>query len=306
MTNAGWEVESEFGQYTGDCVWAAVAMGEHMLSPYKHPLPDYAHLNSLTTAAIDAGIGVGAEGQATPGQLKEMLTRWGMRYSIGHDYDGTTLDATSLQQILIAATGRHRPVLLGFTNGQALPGDEMGLHGHAIAVLHNLGRNVYATGDGDNPLCRQGQLAVYTLSTLEAAAPDSAYVLEEVPGQMLQIQETNGFYTETVPGQVWHSANGWDVQHGVLDFFREVAPITGLALPLENLRTLPEKVAGKGLCYEQRFERFLIRYDPARQYDSPPGAPADSYFGHVEAGSPVLHVNGQTVASPYTISIVAG
>ena len=177
------ETESEFiGNYTGNCVWAAVHMGAHRLAPVAWPVPSATILNRLTSEAIAADIGVGPRGEATPGQLKMMLSRWGMRYSIGYDYNGVPIAQAWLKHILDTALARGKPVLLGFTNGQALSGDERGLHGHEIVVLHPVTPAGYPCGDGDNPRCRQGELVYYPLAMLEAAQPDSAYILEEVPG----------------------------------------------------------------------------------------------------------------------------
>lgn len=185
------EVESEFGQYSGDCVWAAVHMAAHRLDPQAWPMPSMPILNRLTSEAIAAGIGVGARGQANPSQLKTMLSRWGMRYSIGWDYNGQAIPAATLRGILDGATARGKPVLLGMWNGQALPGDEHGLQGHEIVVLHPAGPAGYPCGDGDNPKCAQGQMVDYSLNLLTAAQIDTAYVLEEVPG-MAWTKQTDG------------------------------------------------------------------------------------------------------------------
>ena len=179
------ETETEFQGYTGDCVWAAVHMGAHRLAPAAWPVPSATILNRLTSEAISAGIGVGPRGEATPGQLKTMLARWGMRYSVGYDYNGVPIAQAWLKNILDTALARGKPVLLGFTNGQALAGDESGLHGHEIVVLHPVTPAGYPCGDGDNPRCQQGELVYYPLAMLEAAQPDSAYILEEVPGEMI-------------------------------------------------------------------------------------------------------------------------
>lgn len=185
------ETESEFGQYTGDCVWAAVHMAAHRLNPTSWPL-GMTILNRLTSEAIAAGIGVGSRGQATPGQLKTMLSRWGMRYSVGWDYNGQPIPGATLKNILDSATLRGKPVLLGMWNGQALPGDEAGLQGHEIAVLHPDQGWGFACGDGDNPKCAAGELVYYNDVALVAARIDTAYVLEEVPA-MAWTKQANGW-----------------------------------------------------------------------------------------------------------------
>lgn len=175
------EVESEFLGYTGDCVWAAVHMAAHRLAPAAWPVPSATILNRLTSAAIAAGIGVGPRGEADPAQLETMLTRWGMRFTRAAAYTGAPIPQAQLVALLDAALARGQPVLLGFTNGQALAGDEVGLHGHEIAVLHPATAGGYPCGDGDNPRCAAGELVYYPAAMLAAAQADSAYVLEEVP-----------------------------------------------------------------------------------------------------------------------------
>lgn len=284
------ETESEFQGYTGDCVWAAVHMGAHRLAPLAWPVPSAAILDRLTSEAIGAGIGVGARGEATPGQLKTMLERWGMKYSVGYDYNGVTIPTSRLQQLLDGALARGKPVLLGFTNGQALTGDEVGLHGHEIVVLHPFdagqgpgGKSGYPCGDGDNPACRQGKLIYYPLGMLEAAAPDSAYILEEVPGMTLEIGQVAGYFESRADGSWQCKQTGFVLRQGMLEQYRNapalgsLAGLTALGLPLSNIIYQPE-----GGCAVQVFERGILAWDPSRKLDNPPGVVGDYYLVHID------------------------
>lgn len=302
-----WEVESEFGAYTGDCVWAAVHMAAGQLAPARWPLPDYATLNRLTQEAISAGIGVGSEGQANPGQLLEMLTRWGMAYTVPYAYNGYPIAEDILAALVTSARARHKPVILGFTNGQALPGDEVGLHGHAIAVLHDLGGGRFGCGDGDNPVCRAGLLAVYTLAQLVAAAPDSAVIITEVPGSMLAIQETNGQYIEKAgfpPDTVWSCTvpgHQFDVQHAVLDKYRELAPVGGIALPLENLTYIGAPGSDEAV---QSFDLWRLHYKGSDTPQVRVIAPVAAGPTYLHAGPATLSDDGNALhlSIPYTLS----
>jgi hypothetical protein len=283
------ETESEFQGYTGDCVWAAVHMAAHRLAPGAWPVPSASTLNQLTSEAIAANIGVGPRGETTPGQLKTMLERWGMRYSIGYDYNGVSIPQAQLQAVLDNALARGKPVLLGFTNGQALTGDEVGLHGHEIVVLHpldagaNTGAGGYPCGDGDNPRCRQGELVYYPLGMLEAAAPDSAYVLEEVPGMTLEIAQVAGYFESRADGSWQCKQTGFVLSQGMLQQYRNapapgsLAGLTALGLPLSNILYQPE-----GGCAVQVFERGILAWDPSRKLDNPPGVVGDYYLAHID------------------------
>ncbi len=279
------ETESEFQGYTGDCVWAAVHMGAHRLAPVAWPVPSRAILNRLTSEAIAANIGVGPRGEATPGQLKTMLSHWGMRYTPAYDYNGETILPAQLAGLLDAALARGKPVLLGFTNGQALTGDEVGLHGHEIVVLHpfDAGKSGYPCGDGDNPACRQGELVYYPLGMLEAAAPDSAYILEEVPGMTLEIGQVAGYFESRADGSWQCKQTGFVLSQGMLEQYRNapapgsLAGLTALGLPLSNILYQPE-----GGCAVQVFERGILAWDPSRKLDNPPGVVGDYYLVHID------------------------
>jgi hypothetical protein len=279
------ETESEFQGYTGDCVWAAVHMGAHRLAPEAWPVPSASILNRLTREAIAAGIGVGQRGEATPGQLKTMLARWGMRYRVGYDYNGSPIGQAQLQRILDGALSRGKPVLLGFTNGQALAGDEHGLHGHEIVVLHPMTAQGYPCGDGDNPRCRDGELVYYPLSMLEAAAPDSAYVLEEVPGMTLQLSDAAvaAYFEGQADGSWKCKQTGHTIAAGMLATYRDIAALgtlaglTALGLPLSDIVYQPA-----GECAVQAFERGILVWDPKRKLDNPPGVVGDYYLAHID------------------------
>lgn len=177
------EAMGEFSQFNGDCVWAAVLMGAHTLQPGGWPL-DYALLNALTQQAIAANIGVGPQGQANRAQLEYMLNAWGFAWT-SLWADSTAIPHDTLGNILLDSLSSGWPVLLGFSNGQALPGDERGLHGHEIAALRfatSKDQQHYACGDGDNPVCIQtGRAVTYTLDNLVAARCNSAYALIAAP-----------------------------------------------------------------------------------------------------------------------------
>jgi hypothetical protein len=281
------QTSSEFGHYTGDCVWKAVQDGAHKRAP-RHWPETFPLLNSLTTQAIAAGIGVGSEGQATAGQLEHMLGVWGMRY--------TNLGSLSA---LDGALARGASVLIGYSNGQALPGDEPHLFGHENCVLHKVPGG-YLVGDGDNPACYGGQPVFYTLAELEAAQADSFYALEEVPGQMLQISETSDQYVQK-PGQpadaVWTctvAGHQFDVQHGILDYYRLISPILGnpLALPNENLRQVGPNE------YEQRYTLFTAHWKAGNAYLVPVATGTDEAepdLAGIRADAATIQVQAQDI-----------
>jgi GH25 family lysozyme M1 (1,4-beta-N-acetylmuramidase) len=90
--------------------------------------------------------------------------------------------------------------------------------------------------------------------------------------------------------------NGFLVGYGILGFYRKfggdaLCGLTYLGLPRSN--ELP--VAGHAGVTQQEFERGMVRYDPKRVTDSPPGA-GDCFLIHVEQDPRQIALQSQIAA----------
>jgi hypothetical protein len=91
-----------------------------------------------------------------------------------------------------------------------------------------------------------------------------------------------GFFKVLAPDMWQCKHNGYVIGHAILDFYRSFGRtdffgLSFLGLPLSN-----EYGVGNG-CVEQKFERALLRYDPSRKKDAPPGVRGPVYLAHIDA-----------------------
>lgn len=160
---------SEFQGYFGDCGQTAELAALHCV---KGLALDAATLNAIV--GRDVARGWAASNGAEPiGAIANDLTQiegvsctnYGYSEPFGVDWRRITSDNAGRQ-----------PVIFEFANAGNLPGDEKGVHYHFICVL-GVGPSGYLCADGDNPLCRDGTLAIYTEEQLAAATPCALLVV---------------------------------------------------------------------------------------------------------------------------------
>ncbi len=159
---------SEFvAGYHGDCGQTAELAALHVRD--GTPL-DAPHLAAIVKRDIQHGW-ASASGSETTHAIADDLALLGVPHTL-YDYPGPA----NWRDLLRTCAG-VKPVIVFITNGQALPGDERGLHGHFICVLGVSPRG-YLCCDGDNPISRLGKLATYTEQQLAAAQPHGLVVVE--------------------------------------------------------------------------------------------------------------------------------
>ncbi|MGZ6392512.1 MAG: hypothetical protein ACXWQZ_25010, partial [Ktedonobacterales bacterium] len=122
----GFHTLSEFGQYHGDCGECATLGVLHALDPQRFPLT-LNELNHLTSDAIAHGeADASLSGGMNIPHLDSMLTRLGIAHvTVG--YGAFTLD--KLHADLKTHAGVHG-VIVEWSKGGALPGDESGVQYH--------------------------------------------------------------------------------------------------------------------------------------------------------------------------------
>ncbi len=87
------------------------------------------------------------------------------------------------------------------------------------------------------------------------------------------------FFSLTSAG-TWHcKLTNFEIMGGILAFYRANNGVTALGMPISG-----ENYPTSGVAV-QVFERGVVVYDPARKYDSPPGASGDCYLGHIDSGT---------------------
>lgn len=168
---------SEFGQYTGDCMWASLLVCLHSCDPEKYPA-DLATLNALVTKAIAAGDTTGPEGQATmQGVASFVQADADMAGRVGtlRGYDGQVwaMDSADGWHPWVTVRAGYEPILLQVANGGAF-GIEPALRGHAIAILGQDTDGYELCADPCNPACYGGALVRYSVATVDAAQPIAA------------------------------------------------------------------------------------------------------------------------------------
>ncbi len=180
----GFQTISEFGQFHGDCGECATLAALHALDPVRFPLT-LDELNHLTSDAIAHGEADAAlsGGMNIPG-LDVMLTRLGIAHrTVG--YAAFTID--QLHADLKANAGRA-PVVVEWSQGGTLPGDESGVQFHYSSCggidTGPAGDGVggaYLWADGDNraSAAAPGDPIRYTWAQVQAAAPIAYIVITE-------------------------------------------------------------------------------------------------------------------------------
>ena len=160
-------VGGEFQGYNGDCVEYALMIGRAATSP-QYPTTRE-ELNRLTAESITAGQ-AGAAGQMTDANAAWLCGREGIPY----------------QQIPFNANGLYywlgigHAVVCGFSNGQALPGNEPGVQGHAVCFLLHDGTG-FTLANGDSANGRAGQLdRGVTTGQVVSAQPTTMTVIHPV------------------------------------------------------------------------------------------------------------------------------
>lgn len=150
----------EFQGRNGDCVEYSfmVARAAAVISAAC----DGAELNRLTGEAISAGE-AGPSGAMTNANLAWLCSKEGVTYEqiAGGDWHS-----------YIERWAGVQPIVMGFSNGQALPGNEPNVFGHAVAVLdHDWQAQTYTIANGDSTNGRAGQFDVVPIGALFAAQP---------------------------------------------------------------------------------------------------------------------------------------
>lgn len=170
---------SEFGQFTGDCMWASLLMCLHATRPSDYPatLPT---LNAMVHAAIAAGL-AGSEGQATLAHVVDYCRTHGVAPTQVHPYIEPWPE--SAWHPLLTATAGYGAILLQVANGAAFGvAGESRLQYHAVFIGgHDLGAQSYLVGDPCNPACYGGALVSYSLAQLFNSRPCGALVFAVPP-----------------------------------------------------------------------------------------------------------------------------
>lgn len=109
------------------------------------------------------------------------------------------------RQLLRDHAGVH-PILLNVANGQALHGDEAGLHYHGIAVLGKEPSG-YICADGDNVQANEN-FEIYAWDAIEAAQPCGMLIIDMQRGQNFPSLRTYAVR----PGD-----NLWSIAHHLID-----------------------------------------------------------------------------------------
>jgi hypothetical protein len=163
-------VGGEFQGYNGDCTEYSFMVGCAGLDP--HRACDKAELDRLTALAIQHG-DASSSGAMTAANLASLCQLETIAYQQG---DGSTW----LPQL--HAHGNVLPLVVQVANGQALPGNEQGVQGHAIVVLAvdpTYTRLTIANGDSANG--KAGQLDYATVQDIANARPFAVTTLGHVP-----------------------------------------------------------------------------------------------------------------------------
>lgn len=166
---------SEFvAGYHGDCGQTALLCALHTLE--GTPL-DAAHLGALVKADI-AAHRASASGAEPLSSIYSVLNAKHLVKAYHPYAEPFTLDWLTLLRAQAGIT----PIIMEVANGQALPGDERGLHYHFICIL-GIQPAGYLTADGDHPAAAQGKLVNYDRTQLANARPCGLIVCQFPPKQ---------------------------------------------------------------------------------------------------------------------------
>jgi hypothetical protein len=269
-------VGGEFQGHNGDCAEYALMIGRTAKMPV-YPC-DGATLEYMTNLSIGAG-------QAGPaGQMTDSNFVWLCR-ALHLDYAQRPFDPAAVY----GALGNGAPVCCGFSNGQALPGNEPGVFGHAICLLDWDG-HTFTLANGDSTNGRAGKLDYgVTWEQIWAAQPTTQTSIWGLV--MLQISQVAAFYRE-VDAAHWECiaagpSQGLVIGMGILYAYRtwpaegSLSGLTAMGLPLSN-----EEYPGPAGVAVQRFERGQLNFDGGRALDAPPGAVGNIYAAQVKTAPP--------------------
>lgn len=254
-------VGGEFQGKNGDCVEYGFMICQGSRDPGKPTTG--AELNRLTTEAIDDGE-ASASGAMTNANLAWLCSKEKASYQ-----QTTAGDLIALT----AKTAGYKPVCMGFSNGQALPGNEQGVHGHAIAILDFDGTN-FTAANGDSTNGRNGKVDKISPSQMATAHPTQITILED-----FMITPYDGHFTKESSTR-WHVTDrpALVLQAGMLSYWQSIGGVPGLPTANENY-SLQVSHPGHHISY-QLFERAIQVYDPDHVIDNPPGSGA-VYLAHI-------------------------
>jgi hypothetical protein len=152
---------SQFFGFTQACGEAAA---EILYSATRGVAPSGAHINAAVSGLQGAGL-AGAQGVSTLGGNAWALAQEGVATQQTSDWVGA-----------ITRNAGQIPVMIGVSNGGALPGDEPGLHNHFLSIVGYDSAGRYLASDPDNVAAQSGKLAAYTPAELAAAHPFGALI----------------------------------------------------------------------------------------------------------------------------------
>lgn len=249
----------------GDCAEIAYQMGRAALQPWHSTAPP--ELLRLVNEALAAGETDCPGGCMTDAQFAWLCQRERCLYT------QMSFDENTLQGWLAGGF----PVVCGFRNGQALPGNEPGVQGHAVCFLEHEPGGGYTLYNGDSANGRAGKLDTGVSSAaIHAAVPTTLTMLRGT--SMLQITDVSEWFEQVSPTDWRCKQTGFHIVLGLLEDYRSM-PSLGLAgmteagLPLEA----EHGVTGKPGVALQRFERLQRAWDPSRIYGAPPGVVGPCY-----------------------------
>lgn len=221
-----------------------------------------------------------ASGASAPRAGRAFLTAGGWPYQ---EYPVKELEDT------IKTFGGRMPIIVEYAHGVNLPGDEVGLEYHYHCIVgYDAETNTVLSVDGDNAIVRRsasgyGPLCSYSTHSVEAAAPINVLVLKV--GNMIYLSqpEVSKYYRADKDGNWVCPSTGHSIMAGsMLDYYRTMPfDLSGLsALGLVLTDEMP--IAGTKQAKIQVYERGALAYDPAREYDDPPGVEGKVYLAHVD------------------------
>ncbi|HLI87081.1 MAG TPA: peptidoglycan recognition family protein [Ktedonobacteraceae bacterium] len=116
--------------------------------------------------------------------------------------------------------------------------------------------------------------------------------LQQSEVTVLQINQTHGFFVETVPNQRWHctvpshlDGKEHDIAYGLLEFYRTFGQVGLNGLSIFGLPTSDEiPVPNSKQAVVQFCERGVMLYDPQHEIDRVPGLTGPCCPAHIDQG----------------------
>ena len=168
---------SEFGDFTGDCMWASLLMCLHAVDPAHYPAT-LSTLDAMVRTAIARGWAA-SEGQATLAHVVDYCHSIGLTPAKVYPYVEPWPE--TVYHPLLTATAGYGAILLQVANGAAF-GVQGNLQYHAVFVGgHDTTAQTYLVGDPCNPACYGGALVSYSLAQLFNSRPCGALVFAVPP-----------------------------------------------------------------------------------------------------------------------------